>query len=193
MSDHSVKALAGTAAAFAVAVVLAAPQPAGAHGGEKHDEGEVTEAGHEPANVRLAMPMMNAERGMELFVNKGCVACHAVNGVGGHDATPLDAHSMEPVMNPFDLAAKMWRMAPYMISAQQEALGYQITFTGEELADIVAFLHDDTQQHHLTEAMLGPDVRKMMDHEHHAPGGGSAAHAEEIGHGHSMEGEHHDE
>lgn len=193
MSDQSVKTLAGAAAALAIAAALAVPQPVRAHGDEEHDDGASAEAGHEPADVRLAMPMMDADRGMKLFVNKGCVACHAVNGVGGHDATPLDAHSMEPVMNPFDLAAKMWRMAPYMIAAQQEALGYQITFTGEELADIVAFLHDDEQQHRLTEAMLGPDVRKMMDHEHHGQGGGSAAHAEDIGHGHATEGEHHDE
>ncbi len=70
---------------------------------------------HKPANVRLAMPMMNAERGMYLFASKGCVACHSVNGIGGHDAKNLDAHTMEKVMNPFDFVAKMWRMAPAMI------------------------------------------------------------------------------
>ena len=33
--------------------------------------------------------MMNAERGMRLFASKGCVICHAVNGVGGHVAAEL--------------------------------------------------------------------------------------------------------
>ncbi len=116
---------------------------------------------HEPANVRLAMPMMNAERGMYLFASKGCVTCHAVNGVGGHDTTNLDAHSMDPVMHPFEFAAKMWRMAPATIAAQEEVLGQQILFTGEEIADIIAFVHDDPQQYKFTEAMIPPAVRKI--------------------------------
>lgn len=56
---------------------------------------------------RLVMPIMNAERGKKLFVDKGCVACHAINGVGGHDAPPMDAHEMGGLMSPFDFAAKM--------------------------------------------------------------------------------------
>lgn len=133
---------------------------------------------HEPAGVRLAMPMMNAERGMVLFASKGCVTCHAVNGVGGHDATNLDAHTMDRMMNPFELVAKMWRMAPAMIAAQEEVLGHQILFTGEEIADIIAFVHDDAQQHEFTKAMIPPDVQKMMDHVH-AP---KPAHQKELGH-----------
>ena len=133
---------------------------------------------HKPANVRLAMPMMNAERGMSLFASKGCVACHAVNGVGGHDATNLDAHSMDDVMNPFDFVAKMWRMAPAMIYAQQEVYGDQILFTGEEIADIIAFVHDDEQQHKFNATMIPPKILKSMGHVH-AP---KPAHQKELGH-----------
>ena len=129
--------------------------------------------------LRLAMPMMNPERGMYLFASKGCVTCHAINGVGGHDATKLDAHTMDRVMNPFELVAKMWRMAPAMIAAQEEVLGHQILFSGEEIADIIAFVHDDNQQHEFTGAMVPPDVKKMMDHVH-APQPG---HQKELGHG----------
>ena len=68
-----------------------------------------------PGARNMAMPRMNATPGRRLFVAKGCVACHSINGVGGHDATALDAHTMTPMMNPFDFAAKMWRMAPAMI------------------------------------------------------------------------------
>lgn len=148
------------------------------NGSNKH---ETAEGGGVAA---LVMPEMNGARGMTLFLEKGCVACHAVNGVGGHDATPLDAHGMEPAMNPFEFAAKMWRMAPYMIEAQEEALGEQILFTGDELADIIAFIHDDEQQQLLTERMISPRVQKMMHHDH---GGmmSKPAHQEEIGHGHS--------
>ena len=133
---------------------------------------------HEPVNVRLAMPMMNAERGMSLFASKGCVACHAVNGIGGHDATNLDAHSMDHVMNPFDFVAKMWRMAPAMIYAQQEVYGDQILFTGEEIADIIAFVHDDEQQHEFNATMIPSKIMKSMGHVH-AP---KPAHQKELGH-----------
>jgi cytochrome c553 len=135
-----------------------------------------------PSLPRLGMPKMDSTRGRALFVSKGCVACHAINGVGGHDASTLDAHSMPEIMNPFEFAAKMWRMAPVMIQFQEEALGEQIDFTGAELADIIAFVHDDEAQHHFSEADITPPIRRLMDHEHGARSG-PKAHAEEIGHG----------
>ena len=91
---------------------------------------------------------------------------------------------MQPMMNPFEFAAKMWAMAPAMIYAQEEALGEQILFTGDELADIIAFVHNDAAQHGFGETDLTSEARKMMHHEHGAPGGGPKAHAEELGHMH---------
>lgn len=145
-----------------------------------------------PGNgVHLVMPTMDGERGKDVFVGKGCVACHAVNGVGGHDAPNLDAHTMQGLMNPFDFAARMWNHAPGMILAQQEALGEQITLTGQELADLIAFVHDEKVQHTFTEADLTPRAREMMNHEH---GGSMAsdAHAEELGHHHDDDQTHND-
>ncbi|MDQ7079759.1 MAG: c-type cytochrome [Paracoccaceae bacterium] len=110
--------------------------------------------GAKPPVTRLVMPIMSSSRGMQLFIDKKCYVCHSVNGVGGTDAAALDAHDMDEYMNPFDLAAKMWKMATIMIPMQEEELGKQIEFTGDELADIVAFLHDDRQQHLLTRDML---------------------------------------
>ena len=148
-----------------------------------------------PGARNMAMPRMDATRGRKLFVAKGCVACHSINGVGGHDATALDAHTMTPMMNPFDFAAKMWRMAPAMIYAQEEALGEQILFTGDELADIIAFVHDDVEQHNFTDADISAEAAKMMDHGHSDAGGGPAAHGKEIGHHDDagMPGGHHDD
>ena len=131
--------------------------------------------------ARLVIPLMNPNRGKEIFVSKGCVACHAINGVGGHDAPPMDAHRDMGLVNPFDFAAMMWNHAPAMVAAQEEAFGEQIYFTGQELADIIAFMHDDSAQHSFTEHNLTPQAQKMMQHEH----GGQpapAAHAEEVGH-----------
>ncbi|NQU57862.1 MAG: c-type cytochrome [Rhodospirillales bacterium] len=136
-------------------------------------------AGH---GVRLVMPLMSPERGREIFVSKGCVACHSINGVGGHDATAMDAHDLKSLMNPFDFAAKMWNHAPAMIAAQEGAFGEQLYFTGEELADIIAFIHDDETQHVFAEKDLTATARKMMQHEH-GEKAAPEAHAEEVGHG----------
>ena len=134
--------------------------------------------------ARLVMPIMNPERGKQLFVDKGCVACHAVNGVGGHDAPNMDAHTQMMMVNPFDFAARMWNHAPAMIASQEGAFGKQIYFTGQELADIVAFVHDDDAQHTFTEDDLTPGARKMMDHDHGAAPA-TKAHAKELGHNHA--------
>ena len=198
-------------AGLGLVVALGVASEARAHGDEKVDEAlsqqqaapapATDQGGHmmmgtdrmsSPDMPNMRMPSMNPQRGRKLFVSKGCVACHAINGVGGHDATNLDAHTMQPMMNPFEFAAKMWAMAPAMIYAQEEALGEQILFTGDELADIIAFVHNDKTQHGFGEADLTLQAREMMDHEHGAPGGGVEAHAEELGHGH-MEGEGHGE
>ncbi|MFV2034621.1 MAG: c-type cytochrome, partial [Halocynthiibacter sp.] len=144
------KTLATAAAAIAIFVT-------GAWASEGEHETEITPEHTIIANT-LRMPMMNSAAGRELFGTIGCVACHSVNGVGGEGAASLDAHDMDEGMNPFDLAAKMWMMAPYMIPAQEEALGGQIIFTGDELANIVAFLHDDAEQHEFTEDTLSPEV-----------------------------------
>ncbi len=128
-------------------------------------------------SMRLVMPIMNPIRGKALFVDKGCVACHAINGVGGHDAPPMDAHKMQELMNPFDFAAKMWNHAEAMIVSQIEAFGEQAYFTGRELADIIAFVHDDKTQRAFSEADLTDAARKLMNHTHGSQAA-PAAHSE---------------
>ena len=148
--------------------------------GHEHEE----KIGTTSAKTRLVLPIMNIERGKKLFVSKGCVACHAINGVGGHDAPSMDDHLRLGFISPFDFVAKMWNHAPGMLAAQEEAFGGPITFTGDQIADIIAFVHNDEAQHGFTEKHLTPQARKMMHHEH----GGKpapAAHAKEIGHHHA--------
>ena len=164
----------------ASALVLWGALPGAPASASHVESGEPIAAGH---GSQLVIPIMNPERGKRLFVAKGCVACHAINGVGGHYAPALDAHTMERLMNPFDFAAKMWNHAPAMITAQEEAFGEQVYFTGAEFADVIAFVHDDETQHTFAESDRTPQARERMDH---GPAGEAApdAHADEIGHDH---------
>ncbi|WP_246107520.1 c-type cytochrome [Puniceibacterium confluentis] len=117
----------------------------------------------------LLMPKMNAAEGRKLFAAKGCVMCHSVNGVGGEDAPTLDAATMPLPMNPFEFAARMWRGAPAMIAMQKDEMGGQIEFTGAELADIIAFVHDPEEQTRFTvddiPAEMAARLEKMEDGE----------------------------
>ena len=125
----------------------------------------------------LMMPIMNPARGRLLFASKGCVACHAINGVGGQDAPPMDAATMPQIMNPFSFAARMWRGAETMILLQQEIFGEQIELTGQELADIISFVHNAEEQRKFSEADIPHEVLELIEHTHagheeheHAPG-----------------------
>lgn len=112
----------------------------------------------------LMLPSMDADRGRVLFAEKGCVVCHSVNGVGGVDAPMLDAEFMDEVMNPFDFAARMWRGAGAMVMLQEEEMGGQIELTGQELGDIIAFVHDAQAQAMFSESDIPEEIEEMMHH-----------------------------
>ncbi len=112
----------------------------------------------------LVLPPMDSERGRELFATTGCVVCHSINGVGGFDAPMLDAEFMDQPMNPFDFAANMWRGAETMVRLQREELGDVIQISGQDLADIIAFVHDPVQQALFSEEDIPDDIREMMEH-----------------------------
>lgn len=130
--------------------------------GGAHAQGETTAQETAPSEVGLLMPIMNPARGRMLFGDLGCVVCHSINGVGGTDAPPLDASIMPGPMNPFDFVARMWRGAPAMIAMQNAELGHQIQFTGQDLADIVAFAHDATEQAKFSEADISDEIKGLM-------------------------------
>ena len=146
-----------------------------------------TEPGTIPGVQNLGIPDMDPALGRKLFAAKGCVACHSINGVGGRHARALDASTMQTMTHPFEFAAKMWAAAPHMIAAQEEALGAQILFTGEELAHISAFAHSHAEQRKFSKADIPPEVLPMMHHGHGAPGGGAKQHAEESDHAQGQE------
>lgn len=115
-----------------------------------------------PAEGGTVIPFTNSERGRELFVNKGCVVCHAVNGIGGTVAPPLDAAPGVTVLDPFGFMARMWRGADAMLLLQGMELGYHIEFTGEELAHIARFLADADAQAEFEDADVPDMIRDWM-------------------------------
>jgi hypothetical protein len=82
-----------------------------------------------PPKGQLLFPLGDTDEGRKLFISKGCVICHAVNGIGGRVGPPLDLDISRPYLNVFDFAARMWRGASTMIVLQEMQLGYQIEFT----------------------------------------------------------------
>jgi cytochrome c len=110
----------------------------------------------------VMMPSMDPAKGRKLFAAKGCVVCHAVNGIGGKDAAALDASTMPGMTNPFDFVANMWRGASAMIDMQREELGAQIEFTGQDLADIIAFLHYEKEQKKFSDADIPQKIKAVM-------------------------------
>jgi cytochrome c551/c552 len=104
----------------------------------------------------------DAARGRELFVRKGCVACHAVNEIGGTTGPPLDVEFAPDEVDALDFVARMWRGAEPMVMMQQSLFGEQLDFTGEELADIIAFAHDPREQRRFSEADVPPAMRRLI-------------------------------
>lgn len=105
---------------------------------------------------------VNSATGRALFVEKGCVICHSINGVGGKAAPPMDAAVGSPPIDPLDFAARMWRGAPAMIELQSIELGYTIYLTADEVADLAAFAADREEQKLLTIEQVPEDMRDSL-------------------------------
>ncbi len=142
-------------AAFAatLAAVILASLPAAAPTAAQDKNGQ-------SPGLKLILPAVDSERGRQLFITKGCVYCHAVNGVGGKAAPAMDSDATEPSVNLTDFAARMWRGAPAMIELQEMDLGYQIQLTGDELAHLAGFTHDPAEQKKLLEDQVPELMRE---------------------------------
>ena len=93
---------------------------------------------------------------------KGCIVCHAVNDVGGLLGPSLNAADMPLPMNAFEFSARMWRGAPAMAQLQEGILGEIISLDGQDLADLVAFAHDETAQSVLTADQIPQRFRDLI-------------------------------
>lgn len=126
--------------------------------------GEAPEAAAEkPVSLKTASAReVDPVIGKTLFVEKGCVICHAVNGVGGKAAPALDAQIGAPAIDPLEFAARMWRGAPAMIELQSIELGYTIYLTADDIANLAAFSGDRQVQESLTPEDLPDTIRSGL-------------------------------
>lgn len=129
---------------------------------EKMSTEQIGRLMHEMEEIGLAIPPMDSHAGRELFLKKGCVACHQVNGVGGQVGPSLNAADMPKPMNAFEFAARMWRGAPAMAQMQEALLGEMISLDGRELADLVAFAHDENEQKELSADQVPERYKDLM-------------------------------
>ena len=106
----------------------------------------------------IAQRNFDASAGKTLFVEKGCIYCHSVNGVGGKAAPALDAPG-GGVVDPLEFAARMWRGAPAMIELQGVELGYSIWLEADEIANLAAFHANRDVQRSLTLESVPEETR----------------------------------
>lgn len=106
----------------------------------------------------------DAAAGRAAFVQKGCVLCHSINGVGGKAAPALDAPDDFVQPDPLDFAARMWRGAPAMVEFQSVELGYVIDLSADDIAHIATFAASREEQRLLKdEDIPGPMRDSILD------------------------------
>lgn len=77
--------------------------------------------------------------GRELFVEKKCIQCHSVGGVGGQVGPDLVALGVR--RSPVEFAATIWNKAPAMIAAMAKRGITVPQLRPEDMADLVAYLY----------------------------------------------------
>lgn len=169
-SAHGLRALLG--AYIAVAGVLVAGGVVAAEKGAKSTIPQTAAMARDGRKIVVAIPIIDSARGARLFVSKGCVICHSINGTGGKAGPALDTAEGNEVIDIFDFAARMWAGSFAMIELQGMELGYQLEISGEELGHIAAFVYDRQAQKRFTEADVPDLIKDMVIREPFEPGKG---------------------
>jgi len=79
-------------------------------------------------------------RGQQLFTSKKCVECHTVAGKGGHGGPDLTAPP-GAAASVASVAAAMWNHSEGMGEELKRRGMADITFSGEEMLDLIAYLY----------------------------------------------------
>lgn len=104
----------------------------------------------------------SAAAGREAFIQKGCVLCHSMNGVGGKAAPALDAADDLVKPDPIEFAARMWRGAPAMVEFQSVELGYVIDLSADDIANLATFAASRAEQKLMKDADIPEPMRDSI-------------------------------
>jgi len=80
-------------------------------------------------------------RGRELFAGKRCVSCHAIAGEGGRIGPDLGSRRRDLVGSVASIAGLMWNHSPVMAAEAARSGIPPVTFSGQEMADVIAYLY----------------------------------------------------
>ncbi|HSG81859.1 MAG TPA: c-type cytochrome [Gemmatimonadota bacterium] len=83
-------------------------------------------------------PTQDPLAGSEVFESKGCVNCHAVNGIGGQSGPDLSAIPRRRSF--YELAANIWNHLPFMTGGMEAAGMPHPEMNAREAADLIGFL-----------------------------------------------------
>lgn len=84
-------------------------------------------------------PTQNALTGSLVFGAKGCVRCHAINGLGGTEGPDLARFPRPRTF--YDLATAMWNHRPGMVERMSELGIEQPHLTARQTGDLIGFLY----------------------------------------------------
>jgi mono/diheme cytochrome c family protein len=87
----------------------------------------------------LFTPTEDPVAGARLFTSKGCVRCHAINGVGGREAPDLGRIARPRSF--YAIAAAMWDHLPQMAPRLRSSPVEKPYMTPNEMSDLIAFLY----------------------------------------------------
>jgi mono/diheme cytochrome c family protein len=94
--------------------------------------------------------------GEQAFAAKSCIQCHEVGGKGGRRGPSLDF--LKRANSPVLVAVALWNHGPEMVEAAETRGTPRPTFTGKELADIVAFIGAAAKEGSGDSASIAPGV-----------------------------------
>jgi mono/diheme cytochrome c family protein len=81
----------------------------------------------------------NPLEGSQLFSEKGCLRCHAINGVGGVGGPDLGQGILKRSL--LDIAGVMWNHSPGMAHVIEERHAARPVFKAPEMASLLSFLY----------------------------------------------------
>jgi mono/diheme cytochrome c family protein len=81
----------------------------------------------------------NPLEGSQLFSEKGCLRCHAINGVGGVGGPDLGQGILKRSL--LDIAGVMWNHSPGMAHVIEERRAARPVFKAPEMASLISFLY----------------------------------------------------